>query len=451
MSNQQPSTKAGKLHTTSVELLRTTLISQLQEEGAIRSDRVVAAFHAVPRHLFLPEVTLESAYANDTVITKRDEYGTAISAVSAPWLQARMLEQADLRPGMRCLEIGSGGYNAALMAELVGETGEVTTVDIDSDVVNRARQCLENAGYTRVNVVLADAENGVKEHAPYDRIIVTVDAWDIPPAWTDQLTAKGRIVVPLRMRGVSRSIAFEREDGYLVSLEHIPCGFVPMQGTGTREERLIPLYGEEVFLRIDGGQEVDTEGLRRALLQPRVEAWSGVCSGGMEPFDGQHFWLASILPDFCLLTHRKTELARSLVSPSSPMGTPTLLDGRSFAYHAFRKIDSSSDTFEFGAFAHGPDAARLAEQMNEQLCIWDRDHRHGPAPRIIVYPVGAPDEPLPNDRIIDKRHTRVAISWPSIHHAQVQMSITTTTNERKDDCNADDSTTRHGYRNGGRP
>jgi len=125
-------------------------------------------------------------------------HGVSISSVSAPWLQAMMLEQAQIRPGMRVLEVGSGGYNAALIAELVGACGEVTTVDIDSDVVDRARQCLAAAGYRQVNIVLADAEGGVPDHAPCDRVIVTAETWDIPPAWPGQLAEGGRLVVPLR-------------------------------------------------------------------------------------------------------------------------------------------------------------------------------------------------------------------------------------------------------------
>lgn len=164
------------------EALRAELVTTLLADGAIRSKEVEAAFRKVPRHLFAPEVSLESAYANDVVRTKRDEHGMTISSVSAPWLQATMLEQAELGPGMRCLEVGSGGYNAALMAELVGPTGQVTTVDIDPFVTDRARQFLANAGYEQVNVMLADAEGGVTDHAPYDRIIVTVGVWDIPPA-----------------------------------------------------------------------------------------------------------------------------------------------------------------------------------------------------------------------------------------------------------------------------
>ncbi|MFN2494980.1 MAG: hypothetical protein ABR608_03590, partial [Pseudonocardiaceae bacterium] len=184
--------------------LRGRLTDELVAAGTIVSKEVEAAFRRVPRHLFAPGATLDDSYAQDIVRIKRDEHGTTISAVSAPQIQAMMLKQAQLGAGMRVLEIGSGGYNAALIAELVGETGQVTTVDIDPDVVDRVRDCLTTAGYRRVNVVLADAEGGVPDHAPYDRIIVTVGAWDIPPAWSDQLVGDGLMVVDRQLSRVTR-------------------------------------------------------------------------------------------------------------------------------------------------------------------------------------------------------------------------------------------------------
>jgi protein-L-isoaspartate(D-aspartate) O-methyltransferase len=388
------------------------LVDELASAGSIGSKEVEAAFRKVQRHLFAPEVTLEQAYANDTVRTKRDGDGVTISSVSAPWLQAVMLEQAEIAPSMRCLEIGSGGYNAALMAELVGPSGEVTTVDIDPDVTERARQCLASAGYEQVNVVLADAEHGVPDHAPYDRIIVAVGVWDVPPAWVDQLTGQGRIVVPLRLRGLSRSVSLVREGDHLVSLGHEMAGFVAVQGTGARPERLVPLHGEDVGLRFDGDQRVDADALRAALRQPRVQAWSGVRFGAMEPFDGLFLWLATGLSDFCLLSRARTDAARELVDPASPIATPTLLGKSSFAYLTFREVDPETSTHEFGAYAHGPEAEQLAEELTEQVRAWDRDHRHGPAARICVYPAETPVADLPQGRVIEKRHTKVTISWP---------------------------------------
>ena len=95
--------------------LRNALADNLIADGWITSKEVEEAFRTVPRHLFAPEVPLEEAYANDVIRTKRDEQGTTISSVTAPALQATMLEQAGIEPGMRCLEIVSGGYNAALV------------------------------------------------------------------------------------------------------------------------------------------------------------------------------------------------------------------------------------------------------------------------------------------------------------------------------------------------
>jgi len=392
--------------------LRQGLADDLVNAGSIVSKEVEAAFRKVPRHLFAPEVSLEQAYANDAVRTKRDGDGITISSVSAPWLQAVMLEQAAIAPGMRCLEIGSGGYNAALMAELVGPTGAVTTVDIDPDVTDRARRCLTDAGYERVTVVLADAEHGVPDHAPYDRIIVTVGVWDVPPSWGDQLSGQGRLVVPLRMRGLSRSVSFVREDDHLVSLGHEMAGFVAMQGAGAHPERLVPLHGEQVGLRFDDDQPVDADALRAALRAPRAQSWSGVRFGGMEPFDGLFLWLATCLSRYCLLSRARTDEACALVDPASPIATPTLLGDTGFAYLTFREVDPQARMYEFGVYAHGPEAEQLAEQLTEQVRVWDREHRNADAAQVCVYPADTPAGRLPPGRVIEKRHTKVTISWP---------------------------------------
>jgi protein-L-isoaspartate(D-aspartate) O-methyltransferase len=111
--------------------LRTAMVSSLREEGVIVSDAVAAALSTVPRHLFAPRETLEAAYApHGTVVPRRDADGLLTSVISAPNIQAMMLEPAGIEPGMRVLEVGSGGYNAALIAELAGSDGQVTTVDV---------------------------------------------------------------------------------------------------------------------------------------------------------------------------------------------------------------------------------------------------------------------------------------------------------------------------------
>ncbi|WNZ25433.1 methyltransferase domain-containing protein [Leptolyngbya sp. NK1-12] len=204
-------------------------VDQLKQAGWIRTPSVEAAFRRVPRHHFLPNVPLVETYQNQAIITKRLN-GKSVSSSSEPGLMATMLEQLDLKPGHRVLEIGAGtGYNAALMAHIVGETGQVISIDIDEDIVEAAHQHLATAGYPQVQVVCRDGGNGYPDFAPYDRIILTVGAWDIAPAWREQLSARGRLLLPLRIKTRQVSIAFEPADNYLVSISVVPCGFMELR------------------------------------------------------------------------------------------------------------------------------------------------------------------------------------------------------------------------------
>lgn len=391
--------------------LRDELVGQLVAAGHIKSAEVEAAFRAVPRHRFAPEVPLEEAYAQDIVVVKRNEHGTPISTMSAPEIQALQLEQAAIAPGMRVLEIGSGGYNAALIADLVGPDGQVTTVDIDSDVTDRAAACLDTAGYSRVRVVQADAEEGVADGAPYDRIIVTVGAWDIPPAWTRQLAEGGRIVVPLRMKGVTRSLALECEGDHLASRSQGVCGFVKMQGAGSHQERLWLLRGEAVALRFDDGTLEQPSELDGVLSTSPTAAWSGVTVGRMEPFPDLPLWLMTALPGFCNLAVDTSDGDPGVaVEPGGRWFPFAMVDGDSFAYVSIRP--AGEGVVEFGAHGYGPRAAQVAEAIVEQVLVWDRNYRNGPGPDFAIWPIDTPDEVLPEGAVITKEHSRVTIAWP---------------------------------------
>lgn len=259
------------------DTLRASMVRALRDQDAITSEPVAAAFATVPRHRFAPEAPLELAYdLHRTVPVKKDEHGLDISVMSAAHLQGVMLEQADIKPGTKVLEIGSGGYNAALIQELVGGDGVVTTVDIDRDVIDRARQCLDDAGYGQVKTVLSDGESGVPGGAPYDRIIVTVAAWDIPASWINGLTGNGRLVVPLTVRGTTRSIAFDREGEGLLSRSYRLARFVPMQGEGAAKEERKALLRDGVAVQTDDARvRLDPEALNHALDMPRLVRWSG--------------------------------------------------------------------------------------------------------------------------------------------------------------------------------
>ncbi len=231
-----------------IAALQHALVEELKQRGVIRWASVEAAFRSVPRHLFLPNVPLDQVY-QDQHIPIKYEHGISISASSQPTIMAIMLEQLALAAGQRVLEIGAGtGYNAALIAHIVGATGQVVTLDVDEDLVVQARRNLTAAGFEHVTVVQGDGAVGYPSGAPYDRIILTVGAWDILPAWHDQLAPDGRLVLPLTLLpGLQLSIAFEAYGDYLHSISARPCGFMPLRGPFAHPR---PLEWEQAQVRI---------------------------------------------------------------------------------------------------------------------------------------------------------------------------------------------------------
>jgi protein-L-isoaspartate(D-aspartate) O-methyltransferase len=287
--------------------LRDELTSALITGGWITDDRVTAAFRAVPRHLFAPPGTsLEAAYADDVIRTKFDLSGTCLSSVSAPRLQAVMIRQAGIRPGMRVLEVGSGGCNAALLAEVTGPGGHVVSIDIDPGVTAAAAAALNAAGYAgRVTVITGDAEHGAPGHAPFDAVIVTVGAPGIAPSWISQAADDATLVVPLRMNGWTRSIAFRKTGSHLASTSVQPCGFVPLQGDGALIEQSTALDapgGGHALVRAED-PAAGLAALPWDLLSDGPHyTWSGITIGGMASHADLYLWLGGFTPGSCKIS-----------------------------------------------------------------------------------------------------------------------------------------------------
>ena len=394
---------------------RAALVDKLLADQKITSPDVEAAFRVVARERFLPaDVALEVAYGVDnSVVTKRDEHGVALSSVSAAYIQARMLEQADLGLGMTVLEVGSGGLNAAYIAEIVGEKGHVVSVDIDPEVTDRAARLLDEAGYAgRVTVLAVDAANGVPDEGPFDAIIVTVGAWDIEPAWLQDMAEEGVLVLPLVMNGVTRTIGFRRDGDHLVSTSIEVAGFVPMQGSGQHDERVFLLPdadGHAVKLRFDAGIPQDMNQLDGVLATERSEVWSGATIKHQTSFADLHLWLAWFLPGFCLLAvDDGTQLAAER-GTWFPFG---VVHGSAFAYLAVRPALEGAGV-EFGARAYGSDGAVAATALVRQIQAWDSEGR-GSEPVFGYWPAGTDQTQIPADvAVMDKTHGVVTISWPA--------------------------------------
>nr|WTB34209.1 methyltransferase, FxLD system [Streptomyces sp. NBC_00830] len=395
------------------------LADQLAESGHIRTPAVDEALRTVPRHAFAPEAPVQKAYANDIVATRHSDDGRITSSISAPWLQADMLEAARIRPGHRVLEIGSGGYNAALMAELVGPTGSVTTLDIDPAVTDRATHFLAQTGYDRVHVVTADAENlpaGIVPEGGFDAILVTVDTWDLP--WIDALAEGGRLVAPLRLHGYHWAIGFTKRDGALLSDEPlIVCGFVAMQGDGAWNANRRTVPGTGVHLSWEDGAPLPVDQLAPALTREPTVAHTHVTVGGQEPFDALTLYLAGALPGFCRLSVDPDGDNGVLKPPPKHWPGAAIVRGTSLARLATERISDGDDgngLYEFVVHGYGPHGHLAAKEMAEQIQHWQRNHRAALRPRITIHPLDDNDPATGAPHVFVKKHTLVAIDWPTI-------------------------------------
>lgn len=396
---------------------RHQLVEQLRDAGHVRSDRVAEAFRTVPRHEFLPASEPERAYRDEAVPIKFGENGRPTSSSSQPAIMAAMLEQLDVRPGQRVLEIGAGtGYNAALLAHLVGETGSVVSVDIDADLVAGARQHLAAAGYPAVTAVCGDGGLGWPDEAPYDRIIATVGAWDLPPAWTSQLAHDGRLVVPLDLRGVQRSIAFEPTGDHLDSVSVVDCGFMRMTGAFAGPEAIHTLGPEPgVFLELPEQRPVDVDALYAALADPGADLSSGVRVTLGDVFGGLGLWLALYEPATARISAMGAaadqELVPTLTAVPGYAGTVALLGTDALA--ALVPTDNRRP-FELAARPLGPNSQQLARQLVAHIHDWDTHQRSSTTDlHVAAYPRGTDHDETASEKItlIDKRHRRLVLSW----------------------------------------
>ena len=397
--------------------LRDNLVEQVRENAGGVTAQVYEAFRYVPRHLFLPEAPHEVAYRDDAIVTKRDENGQPISSSSQPAMMALMLDQLALAPGQRVLEIGAGtGYNAALISHLTSPGGAVVTIDIDPDLVRQARANLDRAGYPSVNVECADGAAGFAALGPYDRIIATVGVWDLAPAWLEQLAPDGRLVVPLDLGGVQRSVAFERQDAHWASRSVIPCGFMRLRGSLAGPERTYVLSrDDDLTITVADGGVPDPGAILTALDGPPTVRSTRAAVHPEQILTDLGLWLAIHETRWCALSESTAAAGQRLSSaPLTIQNTRITVGLRSVDGVAFLAGESSRPAD--GAMlvhGYGPTGEHLADQLAAHVSAWDRAGRPGEGLRIRAYPRPRPDSEAATGIIVDKRHHQFVLSWPT--------------------------------------
>ena len=402
------------------EKLHQAFVDQLKSKGVLAAQGIEAAFRAVPRHLFLPDVEPEKVYCDDAIVTKYAD-GMVISSSSQPSLMAIMLEQLQLEPGHRVLEIGAGtGYNAALMAHIVGNSGQVVTIDIDEDIVENARTHLAAAGFDVVQVICADGGEGYPAGAPYDRIILTVSAGDIAPAWWKQLKPGGRLLLPLSLRGLQVVVAFERAADHLVSSATTCGSFIGLRGAFAEPGYYVNLDSEQglLHLRLTGQRPVEANFIYKLLTGPSRDVTTQLQVTSRQIFDGLNLWLTLHEPQFFALVAPDTSVERGILPSIFNIKTHTALG---VLGETSLSVLLPSDPFRFGSIdapafelfvrSFGPDET-LTQRLIEQIRAWDAAGRPSEENLSIkVYPRDTDYTPAAKEVVIPNRWTKLAISW----------------------------------------
>jgi protein-L-isoaspartate(D-aspartate) O-methyltransferase len=194
---------------------------QLRGRG-IRDERVLEAMTKVPRHEFVAPAFADKAYDDQPLPIGEGQ------TVSQPYIVAAMLESLSLKPSDKVLEIGTGsGYQTALLAELVAE---VFSIERHASLSQAAQQVLERLDYQNVHVRTGDGSLGWPEAAPFEGIIISAAAPQLPPSLIAQLNEGGRMIAPVGTPEVQELRLIRRLGDEIRSLRLDGCRFVPLVG-----------------------------------------------------------------------------------------------------------------------------------------------------------------------------------------------------------------------------
>ena len=194
---------------------------QLRRRG-IRDERVLTAMAKVPRDAFVAAEDAPNAYGDSPLPIGAGQ------TISQPYIVAAMLEQLELRPQDRVLEVGTGtGYEAVILGEL---TAEVWTIERQPELAETARSILQRLGYANVHVVQGDGSRGLPDQAPFDKILVAAAAPRIPEMLIEQLADGGKMIVPVGTRQEQQLQLIRKTSDQVTVTPRDLCRFVPLVG-----------------------------------------------------------------------------------------------------------------------------------------------------------------------------------------------------------------------------
>lgn len=186
--------------------------------------RVIQAMKKVPRHLFIDKTYYHQAYNDYPLPIGQNQ------TISQPYMVASMTELLELKDDERVLEIGTGsGYQTAILALLCSK---VYSVERISELTRKARLTLKQLGFSNINLIVRDGTLGWSDFAPYNGIIVTAGAPEIPNALIEQLANNGRMVIPVGNEASQTLNFVEKHKGRIYRKEFFGCTFVPLVGKG---------------------------------------------------------------------------------------------------------------------------------------------------------------------------------------------------------------------------
>ncbi len=209
-------------------------------------EEIARGFLEVPREYFVFErELLWQIYSDSVVITYEDEEVHTTS--SQPSLMAQFMEELGIKEGSKILEIGGGtGYNAAVMAKIVGETGLVVSIEYNKKIYDLGKKALERAGINNVIFLNKDGFEGEEKYAPYDAILSAVGVDFVPKNWFEQLKEGGRLIAPLNVKSSTfyqPTLLFWKENGWIYAKQRFATSFIKAGGKlGNLAEKVYEMY-----------------------------------------------------------------------------------------------------------------------------------------------------------------------------------------------------------------